>query len=280
MAFEFTCPACYAALRVEDSSAGRLIRCGGCLTMLRVPYSGQDAPSNAAAGPPTAAQPEPSPVPDYEPPRPRQRRRAPSVRSGRGPLFWVLLVFVVLIVGGCSCCGGIYLLLPNANWRKHESVPGGFRVDLPAQVKENMPIPGMKPDPIMRVEGTMLLKRGELYAVMYWDMPPANRRNRTDDDLLDEAVNGIKEEPVVRALVRQEPVVVSGFAGREIEYVATDGGTYICRVVVADSRLYSVIGGGRFARPGNANIRRFLDSFEVITAARLPQQPPRRPMRK
>jgi hypothetical protein len=54
---------------------------------------------------------------------------------------------------------------------------------------------------------------------------PSELNQSSDDDLLDEAVNGIKEEPVVRDLVRQEPLVVSGFAGREIEYVAADGGT-------------------------------------------------------
>ena len=86
------------------------------------------------------------------------------------------MVFGLLIVGGCSCCGGIYLLLPDAKWRKHESAQGGFRVDLPAQPKRNMPIPGMKADPNTHVEGAMLLKRGELYAVMYWDIPPADQR--------------------------------------------------------------------------------------------------------
>jgi hypothetical protein len=50
--------------------------------------------------------------------------------------------------------------------------------------------------------------------------------------------------------------------------------------VVADSRLYSVIGGGQFIKSGNANIRRFLDVIEATNSARLPQQPPRRPMRE
>jgi hypothetical protein len=82
-----------------------------------------------------------------------------------------------------------------------------------------------------------------------------------DDELLDYAVNAIKEEPVVRTLVRQVPVMLSGFAGHEIEYVATDSRTYICRVIAAYSRLYPKIGGGRFIKLGNANIRRFLDSM-------------------
>ena len=120
----------------------------------------------------------------------------------------------------------------------------------------------------------LLLKRGELYAVMYWDIPPGDQRAESDDKLLDEAARGIKDEPVVRTVVRQEPRVVSGFPAREIEYVATDGGTYLCRVVVAEGRLYAVVGGGRFVRPGNANIRRYLDSFEVTSGNQHPRKPP------
>ena len=154
--------------------------------------------------------------------------------------------------------------MPGAKWRNHHSVQGGFRVDLPAAVKPNLPIPGLKRDPKMKVEGTMLLKRGELYAVMYWDVPPAAERKQTDEKLLDESVRGIEREPAVRNVVRQQAVVVSGRPGREIEYIATDGGTYICRVVVGEKRLYAAVGGGRFVRSDNANIRRFLDSFEVV----------------
>ena len=39
------------------------------------------------------------------------------------------------------------------------------------------------------------------------------------------------------------------------------------RIVVAGSRLYVAVGGGRFVRPGNANIRRFVDSFQVTGQA-------------
>ena len=59
-----------------------------------------------------------------------------------------------MTLGTCGCCGGIYLLLPGANWRPYESARGGFKVDLPADAKTDMPIPGMKPDPNMKVEGT------------------------------------------------------------------------------------------------------------------------------
>jgi predicted Zn finger-like uncharacterized protein len=47
MAIEFTCPACGATLRVGDEAAGRVVRCGGCMSMLRVP----DVPPQPVPGP-------------------------------------------------------------------------------------------------------------------------------------------------------------------------------------------------------------------------------------
>jgi len=262
-------------LRVEVIAAGGLIRCGGCMTLLRVP--GADATPDA--GPPSpSARPGPDDplleraealsIPDDEVPesprprRPRRRRRPPRP-SGRGPVFWIVMVFGVLMVGTCSCCGGIYLLLPGAHWRTHESTRGGYKVDFPAEPKANMPIPGMKPDPKMTVEGAILWKRGEFYAVMYWDIPPANARAQTDQALLEAAEHGVAQEAEVQRIVRKESITVSGCPALEIEYLATDGGTYIARFIIANSRLYALVGGGRFVHPGNANIRRFLDSFAV-----------------
>jgi hypothetical protein len=284
MAFEFACPSCHGMLRVEEIAAGGLIRCGGCLTLLRVPGPATSSSTDPALPPselpsdpadPLLERAEALPLPDEELPRPR--RRPPPPPPGRGPLFWIVMVFGVLAIGTCSCCGGIYLLMPGASWRTHESARGGFKVDLPAEPKANMPIPGMKADPNVTVEGAILWKRGEFYAVMYWDILPAKARAQADEALLDSAEQGVEQEPEVRRIVRKETITVSGFHGREIEYVATDGGTYIGRFIVADSRLYALVGGGRFVHPGNVNVRRFLDSF-AVTDPKLRPGPARRPL--
>jgi hypothetical protein len=73
----------------------------------------------------------------------------------------------------------------------------------------------------------------------------------------------MKADGDVKRVVREQKLAVSGFPAREVEFLGNDGGTYIARVVIADTRLYIVVGGGRFVRPGNANIRRFIDSFKV-----------------
>ena len=128
----------------------------------------------------------------------------------------------------------------------------------------------------MKLEGTVLWKRGEFYAVMYYDVPPADFRMQTDEMLLAEAERGLEHEAEVESVVRKQPITVSGFKGVEMEYIATDGGTYICRFIVANNRIYSLVGGGRFVSSGNANVRRFLDSFTINQPKPAPELAPRR----
>lgn len=265
MAFEFNCPACLGTLRVEDSAGGRLIRCGGCQTLLRVPDSGADSaslPESSRPGP----EPDSHGAPRYDDddsPRPRtRRRRRPPPPPGRGVLFWLVVVFGIMTIGTCSCCGFGYLMLPSAKWRMHQSTKGGFKVELPAAPRSSMPIPGLKPDPTLKIEGTILWKNGEFYAVMYEDLNVQFGRG-PDEAFLNEAVKALETETEVRSVVRKDPITVSGFPGREVEYVASDGGTYVARLVIAENRFYRAVGGGRFVSPNNANIRRFLDSFAV-----------------
>jgi hypothetical protein len=201
--------------------------------------------------------------PDNDEEPPRRRRRRPPPPSGRGPLFWIAVIFGVLLIGSCACCGGVYFLLPGENWQRHESPAGRFSVELPGPVRPNMPIPGMKPDPNVKVEGTVLWKRGEVYIVSYLELPPAGQRLLTDQQMLDEVTHRMESDPEIKKMVRNDPIKVSGYPGREIEYLYEDGGTYVGRIVITNRRMYIVVGGGRFVRPGNKNLRRFLDSFQI-----------------
>ncbi|QJW95661.1 hypothetical protein [Frigoriglobus tundricola] len=102
MAIEFVCPACGGTLRVGDETAGRVIRCGGCMTALRVPAADADTgpavppnpydngrqypPSDPAParGRPVPAAANTASLPDAPPARPvAPPRRAP--RPGRRP---------------------------------------------------------------------------------------------------------------------------------------------------------------------------------------------------
>jgi hypothetical protein len=242
-------------LQADDEMAGRKMRCSRCKGVVRAP-GGHDAPPEEPARP---QEPTPS-----EPPREPAPRRGPDSarQTGRSLGFVLAAIFGLLLLGSIACCGGGYLLLPGENWRRHQSGEGGFAVDLPAPVKKDMPIPGVKPEPGQKVEGTVLWKRGEVYAVVYIDISPAGQRAVDDEAALDAAVKEMRADPEAR-VVREDRVKVSGFPGREVESLYSDGGTYVTRFVVADRRFYVLITGGRFVRPGNANVRRFLDSFEV-----------------
>ncbi|VTR90977.1 : Laminin_G_3 [Gemmata massiliana] len=311
MPIEFVCPTCNGTLRVEDDFAGRVIRCGSCQTMLRVPNEPNAPDSLTQSVVPVAPPGVPAPrvsenttdpnqslfrdadpyhAPDRHPdfelssrrrnrdrddsyarPRDRDRdderprhRRRPSAPPGRGVFFWLVVCGGLLVLFTFGCCGGLYLLLPGAKWQKHESVKGGFKVDLPAAPRDDLPkLAGKERTPGVQMEGTILIGRAEEFAVVYGDTLPAGQQFGTDQQQIDEAVKGMQSTGDVRAVLSQKNITVGGFPAREVEFSAKSGGWYVSRIVVADGRVYVVIAGGRFARPGNENARRFLDSFEI-----------------
>ncbi len=313
MPIEFVCPTCNGTLRVEDDFAGRVIRCGSCQTMLRVPNE-PNAPDSLTqsvvpVAPPDAAVPSasasasatdpdqslfrdadpyhsPDRHPDFELSSRRrtrdrddpydrtrardrgderpQRRRRPPAPPGRGVFFWLVVCGGLLVLLTFGCCGGLYLLLPGAKWQKHESVKGGFKVDLPAAPRDDLPkLAGKERAPGVQMEGTILFSRAEEFAVVYGDAGPAGQQFGADKQQIDEAVKGMQSTGDVRAVLSQKDITVGGFPAREVEFSAKSGGWYVARIVVAEGRVYVLIAGGRFARPGNENARRFLDSFEI-----------------
>lgn len=248
MAIELECPACGTFLRVGDDAAGRAVRCGHCLATLEVPV-------------PEAEPDEPARAEPVAPPRPRRRpvRRARK-RSVRAWLVGTLLVCGLIFL----VCGGVVYLGGRPNWRTHESQAGGFRVDLPGPPRSDMAVwAGIKGDPNVKVEGTILFLRLEDYGVVYGDIDPAKRAQATDDAIMDDAVTGMLEAAPGGRVVRQGPVTVSGFPGREVVIDAPGQGVAVGRVVVAETRLFIAVSGGRMGDPGGDRARRFLDSFEV-----------------
>ena len=293
MAFQFNCPTCGTGMIGTADRVGRDVRCPSCLTTFPAPEPPQFDQHEPAPEDDRRFDREPrrrEPRGDYEPdydrnhddrreydrdydeePRPRRRRRPPPPPPGRGPLFWIVIIFGVLLLGTCACCGGGFLLLPGEKWHKHQSPEGGFAVDLPVPAKKGSPIPGMKLEPGQQAEGAVLWKRGEVYLISYVPVPPVGQRAATEEALLDQAVQEMKNDRNIKRVVRNERVTVSGFPGREVEYLYEDNGTYVGRIIISNRRLYIVVAGGRLVSPGNANVRRFLDSFEITDAAPQPK---------
>ena len=263
MAIEFLCPACRETLRVADDAAGRMVRCGGCMTVIRAPEPPADTPAprrRPAAEPVEPGEPTPPPRPRRDPDRVRRPRRMPPPRHT--VLFWLVIAFGVVGLGVVTCCGGLFLVL-QPKWRTHTSDRGGFAVELPADPRDDMAkLAGLKNQPGAAVEGTILFIKLEEYGVIYSDIDPPVRRTMTDDQIIDETVKGLLTDEPGSKLRRSTPVVVSGFPAREVVFDGPDGSA-MARVVVADTRLYVVIAGGPGGSAENERVRRFLDSFRV-----------------
>jgi predicted Zn finger-like uncharacterized protein len=254
MAIEFTCPACGATLRVDDDAAGRLFRCGSCLSALRVPE-----PSAPRHPPPDSPEPEdtrrhPPPGSPANGPDPGQPPRQ------RGPLFWLVVASGLLAGGMCACCCGFGVLAPSPKWRPHESRTGGFKVELPAEPRTDISAPGLGNADREKVVGARVWNQA-VYAVGYEDIPRAGKR-LPDEGYLADQVTELRTIPNIQVL-RDQPITVAGFPGHEVEFVAGNGGTYVLRLVIADHRLYRLVAGGKSVRSGDENVRRFLDSFEI-----------------
>jgi hypothetical protein len=293
MAIEFVCPNCAGTLQVGDDAAGRVIRCGGCLTMLRVPGAeapppGGSAPSSPASPfdetpPPRRVQPTAAPADeplpderrrrrrdredDYEDyDRPRRPRGEPPPAPGRGVFIWLVAVGALFFLGLLGCCGGLFLALPKEEWHTHESKAGGFKVDLPAKLQPNIEeAAGIKLDKGSHAEGAVYLRRAEHFMVIYRDIPSTKQRaavGKTDEAELDEAVEKLLNATEVKGRPREEPITVNGFPGRELTYQGKGGANYTARVVVADTRRYIVLAGG--PQPHDSpNVRKFIKSFTI-----------------
>jgi hypothetical protein len=290
MAIEFVCPTCNGTLRVADDAAGRVIRCGGCLSTLRVPAAD---PATAPPDGPFGAEPPAPPArrarPDRDEPRPdpprrrrdrdrdrdeddfdRPRRRRDDESPpppGRGVFFWLVIIGTVLFLGLLSCCGLLWWQLPKENWHWHESQQGGFKVEMPADPQPNVEdAAGIKLDKGTRAEGTVRVRglQPEHFLVVYRDIPGTKDRVANgggDEKELDERTDRVLGATQVQGQVRQKSITVDGFPGRELEYKGK-GGKYTVRIIVADTRLYIVMAGGQLPH-GSPDVRRFVESFHV-----------------
>ena len=292
MATAFVCPTCGGTLKAGDEAVGKVVRCGGCRSTLRVPGASEEGnpPPEGSRSDEQTRPPSVEPIrPKDEPerlrfeddlPRPRRRRRpqSPPPRKGRGPVFWILTTLACFVVMSVAVCGGVFHLL-QPKWYTHHSEVGGFRVELPARARADMPeLAQAKQHPNVHIEGTILFGRFEEYSVVYTDIDPPDRRFQPDEAILTEAVRGFQTDTPGTRVVRDTRVTVSGHPGREVVFTHASEGTWIARMVVANNRLYILIAGGvGMSTDGNTRVRRFLDSFVVTNHVAPPQNEPPEP---
>lgn len=262
MAIEFECPACGGVLHVADDYVGRTIRCGGCLAALVVP-DGPPAPARRAN------RNEPPPEQPGTDERPRRRKPRPELldeppeQKGRGVFFWLVVVGAIVLLAVAGCCGGFWMVLPKADWHKHDSANGRFRAEFPAPIQPGV-AGALKVDlnADARDEGCVLVRNLKVFVVVYRDVPEKDRKPgpATLDKLATEAKNWLEAPGVQGATDLQ----VSGFPARDFAVRSETKGYYLVRVVAAGDRTYTLFAGGALAKPNDADATRFRNSFEVL----------------
>jgi hypothetical protein len=188
--------------------------------------------------------------------------RRPVKPAGRGPLFWVLVAVsgTVLLLG--LAFAGVYFAVWMPRWREHESVDG-YRAEFPATLRGDMrdrladPRPGT-------VEGTLLALHRETFLVRSaHTLGP--RPGVGPDALTQEAVDALLIAFPGAVVIRTDPIGVSEFPGREVVLEGPDRWGVVARVVVAETRTYTVVVVGPGVTPDGPRVRRFLDSFRITT---------------
>jgi hypothetical protein len=124
---------------------------------------------------------------------------------------------------------------------------------------------GLKLENGTRAEGTIRLRRVEKFIVIYRDIKSTKERGGTDEKELDERVERIRRAMQAEQIAEKKEITVAGFPGREISFQAKTG-WHVARIVVADTRVYIVLAGGGMSQPGDPDLQRFLDSFEITDA--------------
>lgn len=275
MAIEFECPSCGGVLNVADDYAGRTIRCGACLAALVVPGA-PPAPAGPFDGPAPARrprQPDPAPpapnpfeVPTDDAPRARRRPRPveepDDPRPGRGLFFWLIVTGAAAALLGACCCGGLWLVMPGAEWGEHESAPGRFRAEFPGPVQPGVADAlNIDPGPGATEVGAVLGRKLKVFVVIYRDVPPNERQA---PDQLDRTVAEAKRWLEATAVANATDLKVNGFPARDFTVRSETKGRYVVRAVAAGDRVYVALAGGVLARANDPDAKRFRDSFTVL----------------
>lgn len=250
--------------------------------MLRVPNAPPIDPQDDGTTDAFPARPDLLPVAhpvgsdSAAPPAPTRRHSAlpreedeeeEETASASSRKIWLGLAFFVAVLGTCACCGLAAVLLPPPDWQEHESAKGGFRVELPGEPRSDM-AQRVRTQPGRNhkgVEGTYLWTRVENYIIAYRDIERDGKKGKKSAaEILDEEVTAITSDAnIVQPLDRNDTIEVQGCPAREFEYQFKNGGVITGRVIIADTRVYVLVAGGKFTGSDDENVRRFLDSFEI-----------------
>ena len=240
------CDQCSREIDVPGGGADSHVRCEHCQSWIAVPDEPDETEREKA-----------EPV---SPGRRKRRRRRPKAR----PVWPILLLISLVLFGLCGGSAGLFLWVGRPQWRQYDSPGGGFSVELPAAPNKDMKRhAGVRDAELMQAEGTILFARLEDYVVVYSEIDPAMLATKSDDEILQDAVDGMLADKAGTKLLHDKRVDVSGLPGREIGVSIPGDGEVLSRLVIAGTRLYVVAAGGRFSHYTDPRLRRYVDSFRI-----------------
>jgi hypothetical protein len=145
----------------------------------------------------------------------------------------------------------------DAEWKEFSSVGGRFKVLMPGD-------PRSQSIPLCEEVWSVDRRSEDVhYLVGYAVIPLGN--NLPLAERFRGAREGMLRQTPGSRLVRERPISLEGFPGREYE-VKIDGktGCLLARLYVVNRRLYMLMVGGSPVTPTSADALKFLDSFKLI----------------
>jgi hypothetical protein len=168
----------------------------------------------------------------------------------------------------------------SGGWKKLRSARGGFSVEMPAflrygQAKVADPATFDAKTTIYSVIAPANRYRREVYIAGYAE-GTALHGDESAEQWLDGFRNANTSHRGMR-LTSSQDVTVNGYPGREYRYEDNAGFSEMTRVILADSRLYILTAIAPVERSYSDDTLRFLGSFKLSGAAKVPALTQRRP---
>lgn len=161
-------------------------------------------------------------------------------------------------------------------WRQVDRTPDGFKVDMPAEVRETQVSAYNQSGGAEQVAMIYANPTGETtFAVSWADDPPVARGvERTPERILDQARdNALQRTQTVK--VEESNPNSDGSAVREFSSRNSGGGVMNTRLILSGRRLYMLIATFPSAQARREqDVTRFFNSFSLTSANRIPESLP------
>lgn len=156
--------------------------------------------------------------------------------------------------------------LAQSIWKKFTSTDGRFTILMPGNPKRESHTQNTKIGPInIQLFGVARQQEGVAYIVAYADLPNSIAQRANAQKVLDGSQEGALRFAQGK-LLNQRNISLSGYPGREIEFLNPDGVITKNRVYLVNGRLYQIIVVTKQETQKylSGSIAGFLNSFSLV----------------